>query len=142
MNAASPATAVWKPSTRWSTVETPGSVEMTSTLPPAGTSCLIASKAAAPPPTLSEEICETANDGSSTVVSTRTTLIPASAAASSGACIAVTSVGATSNASGLEATTESTIGFCSVGSNFCGPWTSTVAPSFLASASTPHCIEM
>ena len=63
----------------------------------------MASKAAAPPPTLSELICETANDGSFTVVSTRTTLMPALAACSSGACMAVTSVGAMSIAAGLDA---------------------------------------
>ena len=99
---------------------------MTSTLPPPGLAALIASKAAAPPPTLSELICETANDGSLTVVSTRTTLMPALAACSSGACMAVTSVGAISIAAGLDAVTESTIGFCRVGSNFCGPCVVTV----------------
>ena len=101
LNAGSVATASEKPLTRASTVETPGSVEMTSTLPPPGLAALMASKAAAPPPTLSELICETANDGSFTVVSTRTTLMPALAACSSGACMAATSVGAISMAAGL-----------------------------------------
>ncbi len=59
-----------------------------------------------------------------------------------GACMAETSVGAMSSASGLEATTASTMGFCRVGSNFSGPWVVTVAPSVLASASMPHCMEM
>ena len=56
--------------------------------------------------------------------------------------MAVTSVGAIRMASGLDATTESTMGFCSVGSNFCGPCVLTVTPSLAASASTPHCIVM
>ena len=76
------------------------------------------------------------------MVSTSTTLMPALAAASSGACIAETSVGATRIASGLLATTESTIGFCRVGSNFSGPCILTVAPSFFASSWMPHCIVM
>ncbi len=91
----------------------------------------MASNAAAPPPSLSEAICETANDGSSTVVSTSTTSMPASAAASSGACMAVTSVGAIRMASGFDATTESTIGFCRVGSNSCGPCTLDRGPELL-----------
>ena len=128
--------------TRASTVETPGSVEMTSTLPPPGLAALMASKAAAPPPTLSELICETANDGSLTVVSTRTTLMPALAACSSGACMAATSVGAISMAAGFDAVTESTIGFCRVGSNFCGPCVVTVYPSSAALALMPHSIVM
>ena len=56
--------------------------------------------------------------------------------------MAVTSVGAMSIASGLAAITESRIGFCRVGSNFCGPWVVTETPSFLASASAPHCMVM
>ncbi len=56
--------------------------------------------------------------------------------------MAVTSVGAIRIASGFEATTESTIGFCRVGSNSCGPCTSTVAPSFSASSFTPHSMVM
>src|SRR6218665_197832 len=70
--------------------------------------------AATPPAELSLEICDTANDGSLTVVSTRTILIPAAAAAFNGACMAATSVGATRIASGFDATTEATIGFCSL----------------------------
>jgi hypothetical protein len=112
------------------------------TLPPFGLSCLMASKAAFPPPSLSEAIAETAIEGSLTVVSTRTILIPAEAAWLSGACIAVTSVGAIRIASGLAATTESRIGFWSVGSNFCAPWVLTETPSFAASAWIPHCIVM
>ena len=64
----------------------------------------------------------------------------AAAAALSGACMAATSVGAISSALGLLATTESTMGFCRVGSNLAGPWVLTVAPTFLASASMPHCM--
>ena len=56
--------------------------------------------------------------------------------------MAVTSVGAMRMASGFEAATESTIGFCRVGSNFCGPCVLAVTPSLAASASTPHCIVM
>ena len=68
--------------------------------------------------------------------------MPASAAAFSGACMAVTSVGATSSASGFLATTESMIGFCRVGSNFSGPCTSTVMFAALAASWMPHCMEM
>ena len=68
--------------------------------------------------------------------------MPTGRPAASGVCMAVTSVGAISMASGLAAITESRIGFCRVGSNFCGPWVLTVTPSFLASASTPHCMVM
>ncbi len=63
-------------------------------------------------------------------------------AAAIGACMAETSVGAISSASGWEATTASTIGFCSVGVEFSGPWVVTVAPWASASASMPHCMEM
>ena len=136
------AAASLKPFTRASTVETPGSVEMTSTFPPSGFCSWIASKAAAPPPSLSEATWDTANDGSWVVVSTSTTLMPAAAASARGRCIAATSVGATRMASGCEATTESTIGFCRVGSNFGGPWVFTVTPSFSASSSMPHCMVM
>jgi hypothetical protein len=115
---------------------------ITMTLPPSGRSFLIASKAARPPPSLSLAIWDTAYDGSSVVVSTRTTLIPAAAACWSGCCMALTSVGATSSASGLAATIESRIGFCRVGSNFCGPWVETLTPSFAASSWAPHCIVM
>ena len=48
--------------------------------------------------------------------------------------MAVTSVGAIMIASGLVATTESRMGFCRVGSNFCGPCVLTVTPSLAASA--------
>ncbi len=136
------ATASSKPCARASVVETPGSVDTTRTLPPLGLAFWIASNAAAPPPSLSLEICDTAPEGSSRVVSTRTTLIPAASAAAMGACMADTSVGAMSSASGWEATTASTMGFCRVGSNFSGPWVVTVAPSFSASAWMPHCMEM
>ena len=37
---------------------------------------------------------------------------------------------------------ESTIGFCSVGSNFCGPCVVTVYPSSAALALMPHSIVM
>ncbi len=56
--------------------------------------------------------------------------------------MALTSVGATSSASGFAATIESRIGFCSVGSNFCGPCVETFTPSFAASSWAPHCIVM
>ena len=68
--------------------------------------------------------------------------MPACGGLLSGFCMAVTSVGAIRMASGLAAITESRIGFCRVGSNFCGPWVLTVTPSFLASASMPHCMVM
>ncbi len=68
--------------------------------------------------------------------------MPDWAAAASGACIALTSVGAIRIASGLDDTTESRIGFCSVGSNLVGPWVLTVTPSFLACAWMPHCMVM
>ena len=43
------------------------------------------------------------------------------------------------SASGFDAVTDWMIGFCSVGSNFVGPWMLTVAlPSFLASACMPQ----
>ena len=75
-------TASSKPLTRASIVEMPGSVDMTSTLPPSGFSCLIASKAALPPPSLSEAMPDSAIDGSLSVVSTSTILMPLAAAAS------------------------------------------------------------
>ena len=135
-------TASSKPLARASVVETPGSRPITITLPPSGCSCLMASNAAAPPPSLSLEIADDANDGSVVVVSTRTTLMPAAAACCSGCCRAWTSVGATSSASGLLATIESRIGFCSVGSNFCGPCVLTLTPSLAASSCAPHCMVM
>ncbi len=91
---------------------------------------------------LSDAICETTPAGSCRVVSTRTTSMPASMAAWMGRDIAVTSVGAMSSASGADATTESTIGVCRVGSNSCGPWVVTVAPSSAAASSMPHCMVM
>ena len=115
---------------------------ITRSLPPSGCSALMASNAALPPPRLSDAMPETAIDGSLTVVSTKTSLIPACAAAASGVCIAVTSVGAIMMASGLDAATESRIGFCRVGSNFCGPWVLIDTPNFAASAFAPHSIEM
>ena len=59
-----------------------------------------------------------------------------------GAYIAFESVGAISSASGFLAATALTIGVCSVGSNWSGPWKSRVAPSFLASACAPQFIVM
>ena len=88
---------------------------------------------------LSEEICETAPDGSFSVVSTSTTLMPAAMAWSIGGRLADTSSGAIRIASGFAAVTDSMIGFCSVGSNCDGPWMLTVTlPSFLASAWMPQ----
>ena len=90
---------------------------------------------------LFEEIWETAPAGLFSVVSTRTTLMPACMAWSTGVWLADTSSGAIRSASGLAAVTDSMIGFCSVGSNFEGPWTLTVTlPSFLASACMPQAI--
>ena len=117
----------------------PGLVLTTSTWPPPGTSCLTAAKASAPPAVLSEEICETAPDGSVSVVSTRTTLMPAAMAWAIGGRLADTSSGAIRIASGWAAVTDSMIGFCSVASNCEGPWMLTVTlPSFLASAWMPQ----
>ncbi len=141
-NASFSATAASKPSARASVVLIPGSTPITRTLPPSGLASSMAANAAAPPPTLSEAICDTTPDGSSSVVSTRTTSIPASMAAWIGRRIAVTSVGAMSSASGAVATTESTIGVCRVGSNSCGPCVSTVTPSSAAASSMPHCMVM
>ena len=60
-------------------------------------------------------------------------------AAAIGGRLADTSSGAIMIASGWDAVTDSMIGFCSVGSNFAGPWMLTVTlPSFLASAWMPH----
>ena len=56
--------------------------------------------------------------------------------------MAATSVGAISMAAGFDAVTESTIGFCRVGSNFCGPCVVTVYPSSAALALMPHSIVM
>ena len=90
---------------------------------------------------LSEEICETAFDGSFTVVSTRTSLMPAATAWSSGVWLAETSSGAISRAFGLAAVTDAMIGFCSVASNCDGPWTLTeMLPIFFASALMPQAI--
>jgi hypothetical protein len=103
---------------------------------------LIASKAALPPPALSDEMADTATDGSLSVVSTSTILMPCCLACSIGCCIAETSVGAMRIASGFEAITDCRTGVCSVGSNFCAPCVVTVAPSLAASAWIPHCIVM
>ena len=92
----------------------------------------MALNAAAPPPSLSEAICETANDGSLTRGVDQDDLdLLADARPCSGACMAETSVGAIRIASGLLATTESTIGFCSVGSNLAGPCVLTVGAHLL-----------
>lgn len=135
------AAASSKPLTRSSLVEMPGWLSITSTFPPPGTSCWMAVNAAAPPPMLSDAISETANDGSSTVVSTSTTL-ESFAASSSGRWRALTSLGAMRMADGLVAATEATMGCCSAGSHFCGPWTETSAPSSAAASLTPHSMEM
>ena len=45
-------------------------------------------------------------------------------------------------AAGFDAVTESTIGFCRVGSNFCGPCVVTVYPSSAAFALMPHSMVM
>ena len=117
----------------------PGLVLTTSTLPPLGASCLIAVNASAPPARLSEEICETALDGSFSVVSTSTTLMPAATAWSIGVWLADTSSGAISSASGFDDVTEAMIGFCSVASNWVGPWMLTLMlPIFFASALMPQ----
>ena len=88
---------------------------------------------------LSDEICETAPDGSVSVVSTSTTLMPAAMAWAIGGRLADTSLGAIRIASGCAAVTDSMIGFCSVASNCEGPWMLTVMlPIFLASAWMPQ----
>ena len=74
-----------------------------------------------PPPTLSEAICETAKSAWSSVVSTRTTLIPARPTCLIGTYIALASVGAIRIASGFLAMTALTIGVCSVGVELVGP---------------------
>jgi len=51
-----------------------------------------------------------------------------------GTNIAFVSVGAISTASGFLAATALTIGVCSDGSNWSGPWKFRLTPSFLASA--------
>jgi hypothetical protein len=109
------------PCWRSSTVETPGWVVFTNTEPSPPIRSTSASPATRPPSTLSVAIRETPMSGSSTIVSTRTTVIPASCAAWSGPIKAVRSVGAMRMASGCCATTASTIGICSVGSNSFGP---------------------
>ena len=68
--------------------------------------------------------------------------MPASATCLIGAYIAFVSVGAISSASGFLAATALTIGVCSVGVELVGPWKSSVAPSFLASAWAPQFIVM
>ena len=100
----------------------PGLVLTTSTLPPPGASCLMAANAFAPPARLSDEIWLTALDGSFTVVSTRTSLMPAATAWFSGVWLADTSSGAMSSAAGLADVTDAMIGFCRVASNCVGPW--------------------
>jgi hypothetical protein len=102
-----------------------------------------ASSAAAtlPASTLSEETSETAIDGSSSVVSTRTTLMPWSAAFLRGANSALLSVGAMTIASGFLAIIASRIGICAAGSKDFGACVSTIAPRDLAAASIPHWTE-
>ena len=94
-----------------------------------------------PPSTLSEEIWETAIDGSSSVVST-STIFEFCAACVIGANSALVSVGATRIASGLLAATASTIGVCSAASNLSGPWKSSETPSSLAFSCAPQFIVM
>ena len=83
-------------------------------MPPISSSSV--SPAVVPPPTLSDAICETAIDGSSSVVST-STIFEFAAAALIGANSALVSVGAIRIASGLLAATASTIGVCWAASN-------------------------
>ena len=78
----------------------------------------------------------------SSVVSTSTILMPASAACLIGAYIAFASVGAIRIASGFLAITPLTIGVCSEASNWSGPWKSSVTPCFSASACAPQFIVM
>ena len=74
--------------------------------------CASVSAAGLPPPSLSEEICDTAMSGWSSVVSTSTTFEPPSASCLIGANSAFVSVGAMSTASGFFAATALTIGVC------------------------------
>ena len=120
----------------------PGLTLDTKTLPEPPISFASAWAAARPPPSLSDAICETAMSAFSSVVSTRTIFAPPSATCLIGAYIALVSVGAISIASGFLAATAFTIGVCSEASNWSGPWKSTVAPSFLASAWAPQFIVM
>ena len=80
--------------------------------------------------------------GCSSVVSTSTIFVPASAICLIGAYSAFVSVGAISTASGFLAATALTIGVCCAASNSCGPWKSSVTPSSLALAWAPQFIVM
>ena len=95
----------------------PGLTLLTNTLPLPPISSASALAAALPPPRLSDAIWETARSACSSVVSTSTILMPASAACLIGAYIAFASVGAIRIASGFLAVTALTIGVCSEASN-------------------------
>ena len=119
----------------------PGLTLTTITLPLPPISSSSVSPAVVPPPTLSDAICETAIDGSSSVVST-STIFEFAAAALIGANSALVSVGAIRIASGLLAATASTIGVCWAASNWSGPWNSSVTPSSFAFSCAPQFIVM
>ena len=109
-----------KPAMRASTLETPGSVEMTRTLP-LTPSFESASAACSPPSSLSVAMREAPIDLSVTVVSTSITLVPAFWMRLSGEAEALTSFGGTRSAAGLAEATASRSGFWSVASNLSGP---------------------
>ncbi len=90
-----------KPCARASVVEMPGFTLLTKTLPLPPISSASTLAASRPPASLSDAICDTARSACSSVVSTSTIFMPASAAALIGTYIALVSVGATRIASGF-----------------------------------------
>ena len=88
--------------------------------------------AARPPPSLSEAICETAKSAWSSVVSTSTTLMPASADLLDRRRTSPSSPSARSASRPASWPRRAlTIGVCSVGSNWSGPWKSSVDAQLL-----------
>ena len=116
----------------------PGLTLTTMTLPVPPISLPSVSAATLPPSRLLEAICDTATLGLSSVVSTSTTFGPAAASCLIGAYMALESVGAINTASGSLAATALTIGVCSDGSNWSGPWKSSFTFLALASAWAPQ----
>ena len=123
-------------------VEIPGLTLTVNTLPDPPVRSASAVAASRPPASLSEAICDSARSGCSSVVSTRTIFVPASASCLIGAYIAFVSVGAIRTASGFFAATAFTIGVCSDGSNWSGPWNSRLTPSSFAFSCAPQFIVM
>ena len=120
----------------------PGFTLLTKTLPSPPIRSASALAASRPPASLSDAICDTARSGCSSVVSTSTIVMPASAAALIGTYIAFVSVGAIRIASGFFCVTALTIGVCSEASNWSGPWKSRSTPCFRASSWAPQFIVM